>query len=381
MTIWDLGSSPSRLIALFTASMDKYNELAFPSRTKLSRTQTSDGNLTPSRSATTPITGKRAHRHYPHRHHHHHHHHFRDKSGPQSATAIQPSFTFGEYGHSKGSWSLGGTPEDSVPVSRRESLTPGVEGKVARRPPTAEENAQAYEKARLRNDELRATLNNLSTQSTITTRRLDETYYSILEKVSTLQSSIHALKELTEHVSRLRDDYEQDTSQLEAEMNAQIDALDGIEAQADRINALQGRVKEGRAKVDALGNRLEDVRAKVETWEKREGEWQSRTSRRLTIIWGTILGIILVLLLAFFFPFKHIFRSGGPPIIPKHPNDTCSGPDVPDENALGAPQSQLFYETNPWSLSAAVSSTKSANARATDANAWEQRIFRAFDEL
>ena len=47
----------------------------------------------------------------------------------------------------------------------------------------------------------------LDSFSTTTTRRLDDTYYSVLEKLGTLQSTIAALKELAGLSAQMNDTF------------------------------------------------------------------------------------------------------------------------------------------------------------------------------
>ena len=58
-------------------------------------------------------------------------------------------------------------------------------------------------------------------------------------------------------------------------------------------------MKAGRTRMETLGNRLETVRKEIEGWERREGEWQARVSRRLRMLWGVVGSVILVLVVAY----------------------------------------------------------------------------------
>jgi hypothetical protein len=67
--------------------------------------------------------------------------------------------------------------------------------------------------------------------------------------------------------------------------------------QIQRIEALEARMQTGGEKAASLGRRLEVVKRKIDAWERREGEWQARTSRRLWILW-TIMGVFATVLAA-----------------------------------------------------------------------------------
>ena len=140
--------------------------------------------------------------------------------------------------------------------------------------------------------ELRTSLQSLSNLGTTTTRRLDYTYYSLLEKVSSLVSNIEDLRELSNTTTSLRQDFEIEARNLEKEIAGQVSAFGNFDTQRVRIEGLEMRMKEGRAKVEELGGRLGKVRSGVEAWEKKEVEWQIRTSRRLRMLWGSIAGLL-----------------------------------------------------------------------------------------
>ena len=53
----------------------------------------------------------------------------------------------------------------------------------------------------------------------------------------------------------------------------------------------------GREKVEKLEERLQVVREKIDGWERREGEWQARVSRRLRMLWA-VMGTLFIIFLA-----------------------------------------------------------------------------------
>lgn len=129
--------------------------------------------------------------------------------------------------------------------------------------------------------ELRASLQNLSDQSLKTSRRLDDTYYSILEKVSVLRQTIGSLQELSNHTKELRDNFESDTKELVEEITGQYEGFNSFETQKEHVTALEERIKAGKKKADALTARLADARHLVESRAKAEAEDEARTTRRL----------------------------------------------------------------------------------------------------
>jgi hypothetical protein len=127
--------------------------------------------------------------------------------------------------------------------------------------------------------ELRNALAQLNTVSNSTTSRLDDTYYSILEQTSTLQSTVTALQDLASLTTQLYRDFEDEAIDLESEVKAQIGDLSGFETQQTRVAELEARIKEGKEKIDEFIERVGFVRGRIEGWERREGEWQALMSR------------------------------------------------------------------------------------------------------
>ena len=130
------------------------------------------------------------------------------------------------------------------------------------------------------------------------TRRLDYTYYNLLEKITALNSTIGLFQDLSDSASTLLNDFERETAGLDQDIRKQINDLQGFEPQIQKADALDERMKLGRQRVEDLGQRLDTVRGEIERWEQRESEWQSRVSLRLRIFWATVTGGLLVLVLA-----------------------------------------------------------------------------------
>jgi predicted RND superfamily exporter protein len=136
----------------------------------------------------------------------------------------------------------------------------------------------------------------LNTLSNNTTRRLDNTYYAVLQKLSMLQSTIMSMKELASMTKQLNEEFKTESEEVVHDVEVQLDGFEGFEEQQKRIEELQERVMTGRERVKTLGSRVDVVREKVEGWEKAEGEWQEKTRKRLRILWilMAICGMIMV---------------------------------------------------------------------------------------
>ena len=127
--------------------------------------------------------------------------------------------------------------------------------------------------------ELRSSLQALSEHSLKTTRRLDDTYYSILEKLSILRSTIGGLQELSALTKELHESFQNDADEFQGEVEGQIDVFNEFEVQRQQIEKLEARIRAGREKADALNARLEEARRQVEARERIEGEWEAKMSR------------------------------------------------------------------------------------------------------
>jgi hypothetical protein len=97
----------------------------------------------------------------------------------------------------------------------------------------------------------------------------------------------------------LHHDFREDAKELVSDIKDQISSYTASNTSQAKIEALESRIRHGRAKVGLLGQRLENVRARVETCEKQEAEWQAQTSRRLRMLWGALItaGVIFSVLI------------------------------------------------------------------------------------
>ncbi|KAL1965307.1 hypothetical protein VTN77DRAFT_5909 [Rasamsonia byssochlamydoides] len=163
---------------------------------------------------------------------------------------------------------------------------------------TMEDLEKERQKREKGEEALRATLSSIGTLVTDITRRLDHTYYNLLERFSTLHEIIDSFQELADSSSALYDDFQRETRNMDHEYRKQLEEFQGFEPQIRKIEALEKRMSAGREKVEALGKRLNAVREEIDGWERREGEWQARVSRRLRITWAVMGTAIVVLIIA-----------------------------------------------------------------------------------
>lgn len=135
--------------------------------------------------------------------------------------------------------------------------------------------------------------------STTTTRRLDDTYYAVLEKLGMLQGTIAAFKELADNSQELNDAFKIEFRKVTADVGSQLDAFGQFDDHQQRIEDLQGRIQTGREKVQALSERVGVVQKRIEGWERADKEWQERTRKRLKVIWLIMSTLVFIVALLF----------------------------------------------------------------------------------
>jgi ABC-type transporter Mla subunit MlaD len=146
---------------------------------------------------------------------------------------------------------------------------------------------------------LQRSLAGLENFANVTTKRLDDTYYSLGEKLNALQGTITALKELAESSQKLNETFSAETEALVADINSQLDAFGQFEDQQRRIQSLQNRITLGRESIALLSKRVDGVRERMESWERADKEWQERTRKRLKVVWIVTSVVIFVVVLLY----------------------------------------------------------------------------------
>lgn len=165
------------------------------------------------------------------------------------------------------------------------------------KPVTAQDVEKARKENELREEELRQSLKNVEDVAMSSTRQLDDTYYSILEKASLLRSTVQSLQQLAEESRQAHSTFEEETQKLEKETKENLEGFNGFEQQEKTINELVERLKTSRSKTDGLNERLEAARHRVEAFEQRENEKEVSRRKRWRFIWGT-LAVVVVLVVS-----------------------------------------------------------------------------------
>lgn len=264
----------------------------------------------PNRASTTPQQATER----PHRHqrlhasslvskglhgsgNHHYHRHRATESVPSATTAAPPSSIDHFLRRDRRSPERRGSEngQDSRNVSEH-SDAPQLD--VERKTPREikpEDVVRAKAQNIKREEELSRTLKSVEEIGMKSTRDLDNTYYSILEKVSVLQGTIAALQQLSNESRDLHTRFDKDASELERSSTDSLKAFTGFEGQERTVGGLVDRLKDSKTKTERLNERLELARSRVEAYEKREKEAYAKRRTRWRITWGTLGGVVVLI--------------------------------------------------------------------------------------
>lgn len=182
--------------------------------------------------------------------------------------------------------------------------------------------------------DLRTVLQSLSDQSLKTSRRLDDTYYSILEKVSTLRQTIGTLQELSGLTKELHGNFENDAQELLDDVQGQFENTGSFDTQQKQLAALEERIRLGKEKADALTARLAAAKERVDARARSEAQWEASTNRTSPRIFIELHVLTLLRLVAVFrrhTNFHHLAHLGfgsSPPYQTysgRHAPQACTG--------------------------------------------------------
>jgi hypothetical protein len=132
--------------------------------------------------------------------------------------------------------------------------------------------------AELRNQEIHTVFQRISDVSTEAGSKLDQVYYSILEKMTLLKSTISGLQEVYDQARGLNTQFDGNSKALKKDIDEQVDQFEGFKEQAGQVTQLEERIRKSRLTMDVLSERLEKAREKVKTLETQEAEVQKSIS-------------------------------------------------------------------------------------------------------
>ncbi|KAF1932256.1 uncharacterized protein M421DRAFT_416977 [Didymella exigua CBS 183.55] len=323
-----------------------------------------------------------------HRHHHHHDEHHRHSSTRHHAKevvqlALQPPTSFGDL-LKQARGSKDPSPSHSRSHSRRGSPRRGETGGQQTaskdvgltipppRPLRPEDIERESRRVEARERYLRTALQTLSDQSLRTSRRLDDTYYSILEKVSTLRQTIGTMQELSGLTKELHINFEADSKHLLDDVRSQFENSDNFDAQQKQVAVLEERVRAGKEKADALTARLAEAKKRVDERARSEAEWEASTNRWWQWFGGivaSIVSLIVILVVLHHLKPTHVDMNPKPMLDPAVAAKIREAP-IP-----------RMAKDNILELATSVSTVSLQRPSAQSSAGLDDRLLRRFDEL
>ncbi len=145
-------------------------------------------------------------------------------------------------------------------------------------------------------EELQRQLADINKTSADMTRRLDYTYYNLLEKVGNLVAVVQSFQSLSSQSRDMIDHFTKEASMLERDVRIKVERFKtSFEEREERVRTLEERGASANTKAQDLGARLEKARQRVEDWEKKEGVERRRRSWLWRSCWMVAIVVLLVM--------------------------------------------------------------------------------------
>jgi chromosome segregation ATPase len=129
--------------------------------------------------------------------------------------------------------------------------------------------------------EISKAFENVTAESMSSTRKLDDLYYSILEKLAMLRGPVDELQDLEVKMKQMVKSFDSDAERVKTEIEGKINVFAGFEKQNQRIESFEYGIKQSKEQTENLTKRLENARARVRGLENQEAEIQSNITRKL----------------------------------------------------------------------------------------------------
>lgn len=221
------------------------------------------------------------------------------KDTVQSAIDIKPPVTFDSI--------LRRGDKRSPDSSRRGSTNPHTQlhqdWDFAQQQADAEKRRvkpEDVQKLRAENDkserELQRALKSVEELGMQSTRQLDDTYYSILEKAESMRNTLAEMQRLADESRSSREKFDDDARELQGETEKTMDGFGEFKTQEDTIDGYVTRLADSKSKTEALNERLEGARKRVEAYEKQYREAQAKRRKQWNITWGSLVAVVVLLL-------------------------------------------------------------------------------------
>lgn len=237
---------------------------------------------------------------------HHHHHRHSAKDTVQSAIELKPPISFDSLlrrdkktpdssrhaSHNTSHHQQAQQQRDEEEAERARQAKP-------RQVVRPEDVKRAREENVRRKKELHESLKNVEEVAMGSTRQLDDTYYTILEKASLLRSTVSSLQSLAEQSRAMHSSFQEQSVKLEGDTKDVFKSFENFNAQEKAIDELVAQLKNSKDMRDKLGQRLEAARNRVEAYEMREKEKKKKSRVRWSVGWAILVALV-ALIFAFF---------------------------------------------------------------------------------
>jgi hypothetical protein len=244
--------------------------------------------------------------HRPHRHHH-------ARDTIQSAVQLQHPFSFENYNPlRRAQQHHHRSRRDPSPVKSSQTKeeeqeheppkpqwSPEVEYAVDHPPHQLVSPETIAHERRLRQkrqDHVSTALNALSRDAHTATRKLDDTYYALLQKVGLLKATIASFQDLHSCLDDTTKDFATRSDSLVKDITGQIDAFQNMSQQDESIDSLVKRLHIAKERAASFESRLESCRSRLERWEKKEQEKNKRNNRTWALVLTSVTAFIILIL-------------------------------------------------------------------------------------
>lgn len=227
-----------------------------------------------------------------------HHHRHKAKETVQSAIELKPPISFDTLLRRDKKSPDSGQRESAnqrAPQVQQDDAITWAEQHARKRHVKPADVKRVREQNERREDELRESLKSVEETAMSSTRQLDDTYYSILEKASILRSTVASLQQLAEESRRMHASFNNDTNKLVEETKRNLSSFGNFDGQEKTINGLVTQLKNSKDKTNKLNDRLEAARNRIEAYEKREKEKQKKRRKNWWIIWGVLMAFLVLI--------------------------------------------------------------------------------------
>lgn len=214
--------------------------------------------------------------------HHHHHHKSRRHESPTKADAPKD-----------------GAQDDQETQPPKPQWSPEVERAIdhpRQRLVTSDTVALERKLRERRQEHVSSALNALSRDAHTATRKLDDTYYALLQKVGTLRATIAGIQDLHTCLDDATNDFSERSDSLANDVTGQIDAFHDMSEQDQNIDQLVSRLHKAKDKAKTFESRLESCRSRLEQCEKKEQEKRKRDNRNWALALTGLTAFVFVIL-------------------------------------------------------------------------------------